>query len=62
MNEKGEGFHHIAFQIKDTEQKTKVLTDNGLEVVQTGDYEGGRYTYIDAREELKLYVETLEND
>jgi hypothetical protein len=33
-----------------------------LKLLQTGEYTGGRYAYIDANEKLKLMLELLEND
>ena len=62
LDTKGEGVHHIAFGIKDTAGKTKKLAELGMPLVQKGEYEGGRYAYFDAIKDLKLIIETLEND
>lgn len=61
LNENGEGFHHLAFGVKDTAAKSKAAAEEGYKTVATGDYEGGCYTYLDARGPLKCYIETLEN-
>ncbi|MCL6625894.1 VOC family protein [Alicyclobacillus shizuokensis] len=58
----GEGVHHIAFVVKDMQGKLKALDAMGIPLVQRGDYEGGRYAYVDAGESLKVIVELLEND
>ena len=62
LDEKGEGVHHIAFFIKDTEGKIKKMESLGMPLLQKGEYSGGRYAYFDAFDTLKLIVETLEND
>ncbi|MBP2071449.1 VOC family protein [Thermoanaerobacterium butyriciformans] len=57
----GEGVHHIAFQVKDMDEKIKALEKNEMSLVQKGDYEGGRYAYIDTFSKLKVIIELLEN-
>ena len=59
---KGEGVHHIAFNIKDTKDKVEKLEKMGMPLIQKGEYTGGRYAYIDASKDLKVIIETLEND
>lgn len=61
LDENGEGFHHIAFQVKDTAQVVQNLQANGIELVQQGYYTGGMYTYMDATKSLNLVLELLEN-
>ncbi|WP_434577509.1 VOC family protein [Thermoanaerobacterium thermosaccharolyticum] len=61
MDTQGEGVHHIAFQVKDMDEKIKALDKNGMILVQKGDYEGGRYAYIDTFSKLKVITELLEN-
>jgi hypothetical protein len=62
LDQNGEGFHHIAFVIKGMKEKIAVLEANGMPLLQTGEYTGGRYAYHDATENLKLVLELLEND
>jgi len=61
LDERGEGVHHIAFIVKDTGQVVQYLEGKGLEVVQQGDYTGGRYTYVDSASALGVALELLEN-
>jgi len=61
LDEKGEGVHHIAFIVKDTDQVVQYLAGHGIEVVQQGDYTGGRYTYVDSTAALGVILELLEN-
>jgi len=63
LNEKGEGFHHIAFQVKGAEELTKSLADKGYPTSMKGFYgdASGMYAYLDTEKELKTIVELLES-
>lgn len=63
LDEHGEGIHHIAFNIKDMDEKVKICEDVGMKCVQRGKYGGGNgeYAYIDANADLKCFLELLEN-
>jgi methylmalonyl-CoA/ethylmalonyl-CoA epimerase len=61
LAEKGEGVHHIAFNIQGTEQVTDHLAEHGMPVIQQGKYTGGMYTYVDSEPVLKVMLELLEN-
>jgi len=61
LEKHGEGVHHIAFVIKDMDGKLQKLEHNGMGLIQRGDYEGGRYAYIDTLKQLKVLIELLEN-
>jgi hypothetical protein len=62
LDKNGEGFHHIAFVVKGMKDKIGACEKQGFKLLQTGEYTGGRYAYIDARKSLKLVLELLEND
>jgi 4-hydroxyphenylpyruvate dioxygenase-like putative hemolysin len=62
LDANGEGFHHIAFVVKGMKEKIAACEKTGYKLLQTGEYTGGRYAYIDANEKLKLVLELLEND
>jgi len=62
LDAKGEGFHHIAFFVKGMKERIEICGKQGFELLQTGEYTGGRYAYVDANEKLKLMLELLEND
>lgn len=64
LDEKGEGLHHIAFQVNGMKTYIDRLEGFGVPMVQKGEYRrgNGRYAYFDARETLKMYFELLEND
>ncbi|MCL6625290.1 VOC family protein [Alicyclobacillus shizuokensis] len=62
LDEHGEGVHHIAFIVKDMHQKIQDLEQIRIPLIQSGEYVGGRYAYMDASESLKVIIELLEND
>ena len=62
LDTNGEGFHHIAFEVKGMKEKIEICGKQGFTLLQTGTYTGGRYAYLDAREKLKLVLELMEND
>lgn len=57
----GEGVHHIAFNVKGTDQVVACLEGQGMKMVQRGDYTGGCYTYIESQDKLKVILELLES-
>jgi 4-hydroxyphenylpyruvate dioxygenase-like putative hemolysin len=61
LAEKGEGVHHIAFNIQGTGEVTASLADHGMPVIQQGHYTGGMYTYVDSEAKLGVMLELLEN-
>lgn len=64
LNEKGEGIHHIAFNVDDTDATVKLLQEEyGAVVEQHGIYGdgSGQYTYLNTQELLKCRIELLES-
>lgn len=61
LDDRGEGVHHIAFVVSDTDEVVKSLEGRGMGVIQQGDYAGGRYTYVDSASALGVILELLEN-
>ena len=62
LDRKGEGVHHIAFQIKGMKEKISALEQERIPLLQSGEYTGGRYAYLDSTRDLKVILELLEND
>lgn len=62
LEEKGEGIHHVAFQVTDSKSAVANAEAAGLRLVQRGTYGdgSGEYNYLDAPE-LKCVVELLES-
>jgi 4-hydroxyphenylpyruvate dioxygenase-like putative hemolysin len=61
LDQRGEGVHHIAFVVRDTDEVVELLEGKGVGVIQQGDYTGGRYTYVDSAPTLGVILELLEN-
>ena len=61
LDSHGESVHHIAFQIKGTEQVVAYLNGQGIATVQQGQYTGGMYSYMDSMPQLGVMLELLEN-
>lgn len=57
----GEGLHHIAFWITGMDEHVKLFKENSMPEVQSGGWDGGEYSYIDATEKLGLIIELLED-
>ncbi len=61
LDEHGQGLHHIAFFVEGMDGVLTELGAHGLELVQRGDYTGGRYAYVDGTCQLGCILELLEN-
>ena len=63
LDEKGEGIHHIAFQVKGARAHMKNLAEKGYPTTMSGHYGdgSGMYAYLDTVGDLKMIVELLES-
>lgn len=64
LDEHGEGVHHLAFHVTDTEARLDAVNaEFGWETVQRGKYGdgSGEYGYVDSAGDLKVMLETLES-
>ena len=61
LDTKGEGIHHIAFNIKGMKSYIKAFEENGIPMVQHGGWDTGEYSYMDGSSNLALIIELLEN-
>ena len=59
----GEGIHHIAFSVDNTDETVEKCLKMGMTVEQEANYgdNSGRYVYLDAYDLLKCRVELLES-
>jgi catechol 2,3-dioxygenase-like lactoylglutathione lyase family enzyme len=62
LEEHGEGIQHLAFEIKGMKQKLELFGNEGMQLIQKGEYTGGRYAYVDTIKGINTIVELLEND
>jgi len=58
----GQSLHHIAFEVKGMADRLTTLAELGLPLLQRGEYQGGRYLYLDGKQRYGTVVELLEND
>lgn len=61
LDDKGEGVHHIAFQVQGTSKVVTFLAEHGIPLAQQGEYTGGMYSYMDSAPQLGVVLELLEN-
>jgi 4-hydroxyphenylpyruvate dioxygenase-like putative hemolysin len=59
LDKHGEGVHHVAFRVDDMDRALAALNKKGFETIQTGDFTGGRYAYVDTTRALRTVVELL---
>jgi methylmalonyl-CoA/ethylmalonyl-CoA epimerase len=62
LKEKGEGIHHIAWYVKGIDEVTAFLEGQGMKMIQEGNWDGGKYKYFDAREQIGFILELLQTD
>jgi catechol 2,3-dioxygenase-like lactoylglutathione lyase family enzyme len=64
LDAKGEGLHHIGFQVEDLKQAKRDLEAAGYENVHEGRYDrdDGTYVYYDTLDDLGATVELLHSD
>ncbi len=56
----GEGLHHLCFEVKELDAVVARCEENGMKKIQTGDFPGGHYAYVDATGFVGTYLELLE--
>lgn len=61
LDTKGEGIHHIAFNIKGMEKHIKNFEASGIPMIQHGGWDTGEYGYFEGNNGLALIVELLEH-
>lgn len=64
LEEKGQGVHHIAFDVKEMDDQISEMQDREAPLIQQGRWTGGaggRYAYIDSTPQLAVILELLEN-
>lgn len=60
LDTRGEGIHHILFDVENFERAKAALEAQGIMMVQTGPsarYPGAKWAYFDATDKLGYYVE-----
>ena len=55
----GPGIHHISFAVKNMDACIADCEALGLTLTQKGDFNGGSYAYLDAKESMNVILELL---
>ncbi len=61
LDEKGEGIHHIAFDVEDMSTSVTACREQGIPMVQCGGWGTGEYAYMDAVSVMGALIELLEH-
>jgi catechol 2,3-dioxygenase-like lactoylglutathione lyase family enzyme len=63
LEKHGEGIHHIAFFVPDTDAAAQSFIEHGYTITQQGLFTGktGKYTYLDTDKDLGVVIELLEH-
>jgi len=61
LDTKGEGIHHIAFNVEGMESYIKNFGENRIPMIQHGGWATGEYGYFEGSNGLALIIELLEN-
>ena len=59
LDKNGEGVHHLGFRVRDMKEALAILNGKGFATIQTGDFTGGSYAYVDTTPVLHVIVELL---
>lgn len=62
LDRHGQNLHHSAFQIQGMGEKVAPLGEQGVPLVQKGEFPGGRYACLDDASSLGTIIELLESD
>lgn len=60
LREKGEGLHHLAFEIEDTEAWVEYFKSKGIQILQRGERPGVKFTYLDTTAYSGVITELIE--
>jgi hypothetical protein len=62
LDQHGQSLHHLAFVIDGMAEKVAYLNKANIPLVQRGEFDGGRYAYVDGTAQLGAILELLEFD
>lgn len=60
LDHNGEGVHHFGFWVEGLDDHIANLKSLNMPVIQSGGGDWGRYRYIDATSDLKIFIELME--
>jgi methylmalonyl-CoA/ethylmalonyl-CoA epimerase len=60
LEKKGEGLHHLGFDVTNMDERIAALQKRGIGVLQSGERVGARFAYMDTENILGIIVEFLD--
>ena len=62
LEKKGEGLHHLGFDVKNIEERIKDLEELGISVLQYGERAGVRFAYLDTEKIVGVMFEFIQRE
>jgi len=62
LKEKGEGIHHLGFDVKDIEKKLTLCKEMGIKIIQSGQGATSRFEYLDTEEIGGVIFELIQRE
>lgn len=60
LNERGEGIHHIGCFVDNLNEAVAMVKKQGISVIQSGNFPGGGYAYLDTEKTLAAICELIQ--
>lgn len=57
LKEKGPGFHHVAFEVKDYDAAETTLKSSGIKILSSGNWQGTRFAHFETENDLDFVIE-----
>jgi catechol 2,3-dioxygenase-like lactoylglutathione lyase family enzyme len=62
LEKRGEGLHHLGFEVENMDERIEVLEKLGIGVLQSGERIGGRFAYMDTEKIIGVIFEFLKRE
>jgi len=62
LQEKGEGLHHLGFDVKDIEKKLVLCKEMGIKIIQGGQGATSHFEYLDTEEVGGVIFELIQRE
>lgn len=62
LEKKGQGLHHLGFDVKNMDARIEALKNLGIGVLQSGERIGARFAYMDTEEIVGVIFEFIERE
>ena len=62
LDAKGEGLHHLGFDVADLDQELVKLERHGISVLTAGKFAGGGFAYLDSKKTNGVIIELVQRE